>query len=453
MSVTETDARSFVESTRTGYAYPDDLARFVLEHWEDYADGVEEPGCEQAEAPEVAVLETLFSACYQAGLLREEERPVTFRAILAPPEEFPEEDGPPYGLHRMEFGEPRPLNERELRRLSPAADYERSLIGVCRDDDGEMKIWGVVHSGSRWLRVLRGGRERSAPLPPVPVVKVEGPGCLTVKKGSGFVAQLAGGRIVGSRSDVFTSRWLRDFFTPTQDELRGLHEEARRVAEELGETWAPLDPELPRMIARQMYRRIVFTLSEARHGGTIVMVPPERTGEVLAGKHVTLKHTLADSEPRRRLKTLIVGIMNGLARAHGRGEEASYARAVGWEEYVRSEDRELADLDEAVFEFAHLVVGFAAVDGAVVMTHRGELLGFGGEISGEITPVLSVDKALDQEGDTTTREGAEDVGTRHRSAYRLAGALPDALLVVVSQDGNARFVTGKSGVVTCWDQA
>jgi hypothetical protein len=453
MSVTETNARSFVESTRTGYAYPDDLARFVWEHWEDYPDGVEKPGHERTESPEEAVLETLFSTCYQAGLLREEERPVTFRAILAPPEEFSEEDGPPYGLHRMEFGEPRPLNERELRRLSPAVNYERSLIGVCRDDDGELKIWGVVHSGSRWLRVLRGGRERSAPLPSVPVVKVEGPGCLAVKKGSEFDAELSGGRIVGSRSDVFTSRWLRDFFTPTQDELRELHEEARQEAEELGETWAPLDPEFPREIARQMYRRLVFTLSEARHGGTIIMVPPERAGEVMAGKHVTLKHTFADGEPRRRLKTLIVGITNQLARTHGRGEEAAYPRTVGWEEYAWSEDRELAELDEAVFEFAHLVAGFAAVDGAVVMTHRGELLGFGGEISGEITPVLSVDKALDPEGESTVREGAEDVGTRHRSAYRLAGALPDALLVVVSQDGNARFVVGRDGMVTCWDQA
>ena len=282
---------------------------------------------------------------------------MTFRAILAPPEAFPEEDGPPHGLHRVEFGESRPLNERELRRLSPAADLERSLIGVRRDGSGGMRIWGFVHSGSRWLGSLRGGRERSAPLPPVPVVIGQGPGHLTVMRGSGFVAELSGGRIVGSRLDVYASRWIGDFFTPTQDELRGLHAEARRKAEERGEAWAPLDSGFPREIARQMYRRLVFTLSEARHGGTIILVPPEKAGEVLAGKHVSLKHTLVGYEPRRRLMTLIVGIMNRLARAHGgeAGEEVAYPRAVGWEEYVGSEDRELAELDEAVFELAHLV--------------------------------------------------------------------------------------------------
>ena len=233
-----------------------------------------------------------------------------------------------------------------------------------------------------------------------------------------------------------------------------LHEEARLEAEVRGEAWAPLDPELPRMIARRMYRRLFFNLSEARHGATIVTFPPERAGEVL-DVYVSLKHSFADGEHRRRFRDLIVDTMNRLARAHGgeAGAEASYPKAVGWEEYSRSEDRELAAIDEAIFEFANLVAGLAAVDGAVVMTDRGELLGFGGEISGELEPVLSVEKALDPEGETTVPEGAEAVGTRHRSAYRLAAAVPDALLAVVSQDGNVRFVTDRDGAVTCWDQA
>ena len=141
--------------------------------------------------------------------------------------------------------------------------------------------------------------------------------------------------------------------------------------------------------------------------------------------YVSLKHAFADDEHQRRFRDLIVDTMNRLARSHGReaGEGVSYQGTVGWEEYVWSDDRELA-----------------AVDGVVVMTDRGELLGFGGEISGELEPVLSVEKALDAEGETTVVESAESVGTRHRSAYRLAAAVPDALVAVVSQDANVRFV-------------
>ena len=433
-------------------AYPNDLARFVRESWEDHAGGDDDPGYEPTEAPETPVLGRLFSTCYQASLLREEERPVKLRAILAAPEDLPEGVGPPGGLHRLAFGEPRPFDARELRRLSPAADFEQALVGVRRGEGGGLEIWGLVHTGPRWKRAALGGRERSAPLPPVPVVGVEGPGRLTVSRGPEFVAELAEGRIAGSRADLFPSRWLRGYFTRMGEELRGMHEGSRQEAEARGEAWAPLDPELPRMIARRMYLRLFFTLSEARHGATIVQVPLERAGEVLDG-HVSLKHTFADGDHRQRFRDLIVDTMNGLARTYGRGRKTPYPRTVGWEEYAHSEDHELAELDEAISEFAHLVASLAAVDGAVVMTDRGELLGFGGEISGELEPVLSVEKALDPEGETTVPEDAEAVGTRHRSAYRLAAAVPDALTVVVSQDGNIRYVADRDGAVTCWDQA
>ena len=454
LTARRTKAGSGLEDSQDAYAYPSDLARFVRACWEDHAEDADGSGYEPTEAPENPVLERLISTCYQASLLREEERPVTFRAILAAPEDLPEGGGPPAGLHRLAFGEPRPFDESELRRLSPAADFEQALIGVRRGEDGELEIWGVVHSGARWMRVARGGRDSSAPLPPAPVVRVEGPGRLTVSRGSEFVAELVGGRISGSRADVMSSRWMGGFFEPVRDGLAELHEKSRQEAEARGEAWAPLDPELPRMIARRMYRRLFFTLSEARHGATIVTFPPERAEEVLGG-YVSLRHALEDGGHRRRFRDLIVETMNRLARSHGReaGGEAPYPKVVGWEEYAKSEDRELAEIDEALFEFAHLVAGLAAVDGAVVMTNRGELLGFGGEISGELVPVLSVEKALDREGEITVPESAEDVGTRHRSAYRLAAAMPDAMLVVVSQDGNVRFVADRGGAVTCWDQA
>ncbi|MEW6636483.1 MAG: putative sensor domain DACNV-containing protein [Actinomycetota bacterium] len=434
------------------HAYPGDLARFVRERWEKVpasGGGAEHEG----RLPDPPVLEALLSTCYQASLLREEERPVVFRLIFAGPELLPERGGPPGGLHRLEFAEPRPFDQRELRRLSPAADFERSLIGVRPGADGGLEIWGLVHSGPRWLRRVQGGREPSAPMPPVPVVEVQGPGNLQVLKGSASVAELEAGRLAAHDTDVFASRWLPDLFAAVRAELVVLHESGRREAAASGEPWAPLDPDLSRKVSQQMVKRLVSTVRGARHGGTIVIVPPHRAEGILSGDHIALKHAFADGEPRRRFRTLIVAIMNRLAQAHGRGEEASYPRAVGWREYVESEDRRLAELDEAIFEFAHLVAGLAAVDGAVVMTQRYELLGFGGEISGDLPAVSSVRKSLDLEGEMTVPEGTEEVGTRHRSAYRLVGAMPGALVVVVSQDGDARFVRNVNGSVVCWDQA
>jgi hypothetical protein len=88
----------------------------------------------------------------------------------------------------------------------------------------------------------------------------------------------------------------------------------------------------------------------------------------------------------------------------------------------------------------------------VVVIPHNELLGFGGMISGRLPDVDSVWRALDLEGEKVVEEGTGNVGARHRSAYRLAGALPGSVSVVISQDGGVRFVCQKGGRVTYWEQ-
>ena len=101
---------------------------------------------------------------------------------------------------------------------------------------------------------------------------------------------------------------------------------------------------------------------------------------------------------------------------------------------------------------AHLIAGLAAAGGAVVMCKQNELLGFGGMVSGRLPDVESVWRALDLEGEKVVEEGTGNVGAHHRSAYRLAGALPGSVAVVISQDGGVRFVCHRGGRVTYWEQ-
>ena len=65
----------------------------------------------------------------------------------------------------------------------------------------------------------------------------------------------------------------------------------------------------------------------------------------------------------------------------------------------------------------------------------------------------TVARALDVEGKRAVQESTEGVGTRHRSVYRLCSELKEAVAVVISQDGGARFVKWKDRAVTYWDQA
>ena len=432
-----------VEDTRraTQDAYPADLAHFIRERWNEDRAGP---------LPDQGALETLVSACYQASLLREEERAVTFRVILCDPDRLPPNEGPPGGIHRLEFPEPRQFDVQEIRRLSPAADYYRSLIGVCFDEEEGLRIWGLVHSGPRWLREGQGGRDAPPPLPRALVLRVHGPGRIAADVGQETLGKLDEGKISDVSMDVFESRWLPDTFAPVREELAETHDGLRDQARKKGQVWARLDNDITRVIGQHAIKRIIAAVRDSHHGGTVVIVPPYLADDILQDRYITLKYKFIDEEPRRRFRTLIVDVMSELARSYA----GTPARdPVGWDDYEASSDRRLTELDEAIFEVAHLIAGLTAVDGAVVMTQRFELLGFGGEISGELAAVRTVARALDAEADAAVEESAEGVGTRHRSAYRLCKALPDVISIVISQDGNVRFIKCKDEAVTYWDQA
>lgn len=429
-------------------AYPQDIAAVILDRWQRVQSGQERgPNPWLDQPPSHEALARLVQVCYQASLLREELRPVTFRLILAEPGMFPCDQGPPEGLHCLRFSRTRPFNALEARRLSPAANFNRSLIGVCLDDKRESpRIWGILHSGLRWLQNAHGGRGRAQTLPPALVISVTAPGQITVGFGSEVITRAEAGKLVGPGSNVFESNWIRQAFEPVRTGLFNLHNDARAKH---GANWAPLDPMLVRIISQHAVKRLISALRSAHHGATILFLPDDFAAELGdSNRYIDLKYRFDDGEPRNRFRTLVVNIMNRVAELYAGSKDT-----VGWLEYALSNDENLAAFDEAIFEMAYLVAGCAEVDGAVALTKSFELLGFGGEISGELPGVVAVRRALDLEGEQGEEEFTESVGTRHRSAYRLCLAAPDTMAIVISQDGGVRIVRSRDGVVTYWDQA
>ncbi|UFS69869.1 diadenylate cyclase [Geomonas sp. RF6] len=433
-----------------GHAYPHDLVEFIYQQWRSPS-FIERLCCAGGDTslqlPDPVVLEQVISICYQASLLREEERPIMFRLILRDAELFPVEEGPPTGLHRLIFSKLRPFNEYELHRLAPAADFHRTLIGVTTVSGDGAHIWGLVHSGARWMQSVYGGRKTFAPLPLALVVYVTGPGHITVCVGSEIVASLIGGQINCPTLDVFNSRWIADSLATVRAEMWEMHLAARARSET---RWATLDPEFGKNVGQQVMRRIVSVVRNSHHGGMLVYLPPEMTQEILGdNRYMTIKYQFLELESRERFRRLTLQIMNTMAEVHGPYEAG---KMVGWQEYVTSNDEAIALLDEAIFDVAHFMGVLAAVDGAVVITKRQELLGFGGVISGDIDKVATVNHALDIEGSVVEPVSSEGVGTRHRAAYRLCQELHEAIVLVISHDGNVQIVKWHNGSVTYWDQ-
>jgi hypothetical protein len=226
------------------HLYPTDLSKFVTNHWPQGG----------AELPAPAVLESLVSTCYQASLLRQETIPVIFRLIVIEPESLPTDGGPPSGLHRLEFARHLEFNALELRRLSSAAHFSRTLIGVRIDPNNGPEIWGLVHSGPRWLHAIHGGRGSAPPLPDALTISVTGPGELDVGKGREVIGHLAEGRVFEPSLNLFQSEWLQEWFASIRQERLEIHEEAKKEA---AEPWAELEPDLTRVIGQHMMKRLI----------------------------------------------------------------------------------------------------------------------------------------------------------------------------------------------------
>ncbi len=220
------------------------------------------------------------------------------------------------------------------------------------------------------------------------------------------------------------------------------------ACERAGALWPEVDSGFGTVLASHVLRRILATVRAAQHGGTLIIIPSPRVAALLAnGRYMRVKYAFGDEEPRRRILTLMITIMNELAKAHGVADAP-----VGWEAYEASHLRTLAETDEALFEVAHWVADLAGVDGAVLMTDCFEILGSGVEIAGELAEVSRVARAHDLGGTQTSVVRTDRVGTRHRSAYRLCHAVRDAWALVVSQDGGLRFIRWHDDNVTYWEQ-
>jgi hypothetical protein len=418
-----------------GHSYPSQLAELVKKVW---------PKDRLAQLPQEHHLRQLFDIAFHASLMRDEDRPVTFRLIFGDPGLLPPNDGPPSGLMPLTLDRPRPFNEQEIRRLSMAAMFYRSMIGVSPSLHHDLHIWGMVVSGTRWLSSIAGGRYHGAPGPDSLVIHSLGPGRLTIHLGRNRIATLAGGRIESKAFDLFESKWLQQIFTEVRNnflnEAFGGETQARYV---------PVDVDFVRMMTYNIILRALAVVRSGRHGGTMVIIDPDDEAVLRdPSAAVRFKYVIGDCPARRRYSQMLTRAILRLSNLASDNSRPS----AGWTEYQTLMDTGLSDLDEALFEFAHFLADLMAVDGALVVTQALELVGFGTELRYEAPNLRSVRQALDLEGEIWANEPLDSVGTRHRAVYRFCKGYPRCLAIVVSQDGSVQFVRNHNGAVTYWNQ-
>ncbi len=74
-------------------------------------------------------------------------------------------------------------------------------------------------------------------------------------------------------------------------------------------------------------------------------------------------------------------------------------------------------------------------------------------MSAELPAPSRVWRALDTEGRQREPDDIENVGTRHRAAYRFVHDHPAGLAIVISHDGGVSFVANREREVVFWEQS
>jgi hypothetical protein len=415
------------------YAYPPELARYVRAHW---------PAGQTLSLSD-ELLDEALSVAFQASFTAEETRPTRFRLLLTDVDKLPESGTPNEGVLRLPFAERRPFNDAELRRLSPSVPFEASLIGA-HAREGKLWIWGIAHSGPAWLAPTWGGRSLVPNWSYDPIIHVTGPGRLVVRCAGQLVGGLERSEIVEATLDVFESAWLPALFARERHEVQETH--AAQQARTSSPTAA--DHSLIGTVGQHMLRRAMQLVRGARHGGMLLFVERDREADPAAtaiGDSVSLKYTFDGSEPPRRFRTLLFQILARLAAG-------TTSPVVDWQDYARDTNPDLEKLEQGVFEMSRVIASLAAIDGAGVLDKRFAVLGFGGEVAGDLPTPSRVWRALDLEGKQREVAALDDVGTRHRAAYRFVKRHPRGLAVVISSDGGVSFVANRDGEVVFWEQ-
>lgn len=413
------------------YFYPPDLARYARDHW---------PAGRTLTVSHEHLCEAL-TASFHASLTSEEARPTRFRLLLTPLAALPEPGVPGEGVLRLAFDRTRAATPDELRQLAPSAPFETTLIGA-HVFDGALRIWGLAHSGPAWLAPTWGGRSVVPNWTYDPIIHVTGPGHVAVRCAGKLIGALDLGALVDATVDVFTSSWLGAMFMEEREEVRRAHAATQLAAP----SPTGVEPSLVGRIGQHLLRRAIQLILGARHGGLILVadVPPHATIDDVPG--LRLKYAFARSEPASRYRTLLFQILGRLA-------EGTTKPSVDWTDFERDGNPDLERLENAVFEISRVIAGLAAIDGAVVMDKRFALLGFGAEVSSEIPTPARVWYAGDTEGRSLEPSPIDEVGTRHRAAYRFVQQNPSGLAIVISHDGQVSVVANRAGEVVSWQQS
>ena len=414
--------------------YPRDIVAEVRQEWErnPYQR-------DKSPFPSDELLSEILDTAFCAGMLREELRPLEFRLAFVSTTQAVQLSESTGRIRWIEFAEPRPFTPAEIRRLSPALDPNVSMICVTSSAPGSTaKIPGILTCGSTHEQMSSGAALSGFSLPDLFNVYANEPGMIFACRGNRPLLRLKNGQIVLPTIDIFRKGAIAEQLKIVEDEI---HQIACAELKDEGNSECTSDSIHTITLYFAFLVRMLHRMGSLGHGGSMLLLPHGYSiDDSRLADRVRIKYPLRNTESWRSQIEWVKAIRTNLHQ-HVPNMRDAVTR------FPRKEV--VSDIHSQLILMADFFAGLTAVDGAVLLTSRLQLLGYGGEVNAS-SPSLHSIKIATTDNKPTINQSIESYGTRHRSVFRFCSSLEDAIGFIVSQDGGVKVVKRVGKEVVMW---
>lgn len=405
-------------------AYPQDLAMYIKNYWDKK--GFIHEGIKIPVLPEDKYLLELLEVSYHASLLTEESRRVKFRIAFCSPSDVTK-----YNVFNIiPLTNSREFTTSELLRLAPATDLNKVIICV-KVQNSKLEIWGLLDTGISWWKFINNESSSGATPPDV----------LTITRGGLNIAELKNGEITKSIPDVFYKGPINNFLFNAYSQID------EEVCKELDVEKYDEDNQVLKNYIRYI-ERILHNIKDKKHGGTLIVVPDElKIGDERLDDRIQIKYPCTYDKGWELVKGKLISHFKYYEHHFKIYEHETISK----QDY-RTDIRNNGNKKENERNFSdsvQFIASLSGVDGAVLITDKFNLIGFGAEVvaSSSIKKVKIAEDAL---GNGSKFIPIEAYGTRHRSAFRFCSSYENSIAFIISQDGGIKAVKRVGADLVVW---
>lgn len=423
------------------YKYPSDLYELISVNWN------KKRWSKQVipDLPEREVTEELLDVVYHASFLTEEARKLWIRIIyIAPDEVIRKYSNNP--LSKLTFDKPLAFTPGDLIKLAPATNPRQSLIGVYKNlRNGKLEIWGLIDSGLSFWNLER-NESNSGYVPPNGfTVSSKSPGELRISREGWLILALKNGRTTTPTSLILYKGPIYDFLKRSSKDLTREVKKGLESKKRVGEDQEDIENYFLRFIERVLNR-----IREMHHGGILIIVPDSMTkNDSRLTDRINIKYP---SEYNEAWIALIEeGIrLNNYYHLFDKLWEEENIKNSDFQKLIRLEPDDTGD--DKISNSIGVISTLSGVDGAVVITDKLRLLGFGGEITASSPSLTEAKVIIDPLTGEFEYRSLEKYGTRHRSAMRFCSSFENSIAFIISQDGDIRATKRVGADVYLWPE-